>query len=131
MEKHSRSDSIRGAGKSVFRAKTLRQEGRRSPEINRWRQPRMDKSTVEREVEGVIKTDGNRRIGKERTAFRSLRSNANLSIKHASSVTNRLLRHGGQLSDTSSYYPPDHDPTSDHQAIISQTINNLITSGDL
>eukprot|EP00061_Rhincodon_typus_P014554 g41634.t1 len=36
-----------------------------------------------------------------------------------------------QLSDTSSYRPLDHDPTSDHQAIISQTINNLITSGDL
>eukprot|EP00061_Rhincodon_typus_P017149 g45716.t1 len=36
-----------------------------------------------------------------------------------------------QLSDTSSYYPLDYDPTPDHQAIISQTLNNFITSGDL
>eukprot|EP00061_Rhincodon_typus_P015470 g43164.t1 len=36
-----------------------------------------------------------------------------------------------QLSDTTSYCPLDHDPTSDHEAIISQTIDNLITSGDL
>eukprot|EP00061_Rhincodon_typus_P015971 g43935.t1 len=36
-----------------------------------------------------------------------------------------------QLFDTSSYHPFDHGSTSDHQAIISQTINNLITLGDL
>eukprot|EP00061_Rhincodon_typus_P013551 g39989.t1 len=36
-----------------------------------------------------------------------------------------------QLSDTSSYHPLDHDPTPEHQNIISRTIHNLITSGDL
>eukprot|EP00061_Rhincodon_typus_P005786 g25723.t1 len=36
-----------------------------------------------------------------------------------------------QLSDISSYHPLDHDPNPDHQNIISQTIHNLITSGDL
>eukprot|EP00061_Rhincodon_typus_P001088 g13679.t1 len=36
-----------------------------------------------------------------------------------------------QLSDISSYRPLDHDPTPDHQTIISQTIHNFITSGDL
>eukprot|EP00061_Rhincodon_typus_P017462 g46165.t1 len=36
-----------------------------------------------------------------------------------------------QLSDASSYRPLDHDPTPDHQNIVSQTIHNLITSGYL
>eukprot|EP00061_Rhincodon_typus_P016359 g44540.t1 len=37
----------------------------------------------------------------------------------------------GANSDTTSYHPLDHERTSDHQANISQTINNLNTSGEL
>eukprot|EP00061_Rhincodon_typus_P013308 g39601.t1 len=36
-----------------------------------------------------------------------------------------------QLSDTSSYRPLEYDPIPDCQTIVSQTIHNLITSGDL
>eukprot|EP00061_Rhincodon_typus_P007603 g29452.t1 len=36
-----------------------------------------------------------------------------------------------QLSDISSYCLLNHDPASDHQAVISQSINNPSTSGDL
>eukprot|EP00061_Rhincodon_typus_P014585 g41688.t1 len=36
-----------------------------------------------------------------------------------------------QLSITTSYLPLDHDPTMAHQATISHTVHDLITSGDL
>ncbi|XP_072430882.1 uncharacterized protein [Chiloscyllium punctatum] len=75
----------------------------------------------------------------ERAALHSLRSNPNLTIKPADKGgavvvwrTNLYTAEAKrQLADTSSYCPLDHDPTSHHQTIISQTIHNLITSGDL
>eukprot|EP00061_Rhincodon_typus_P012071 g37546.t1 len=73
------------------------------------------------------------------TEHAALRSNPNLTIKPVDKGGAVVLwrtdlyiakaRH--QLSDISSYRPLDHDPTPDHQNIISQTILNLITSGDL
>ncbi|XP_051891139.1 uncharacterized protein LOC127581143 [Pristis pectinata] len=36
-----------------------------------------------------------------------------------------------QLSDSSSLLPLNHDPTEDHQDMISSTITDLVTSGDL
>ncbi|GCC19523.1 hypothetical protein chiPu_0000046 [Chiloscyllium punctatum] len=72
-------------------------------------------------------------------ALHSLRSNPSLTIKPAdkggavvvwrTNLYTAEARH--QRVDTSSYCPLDHDPTSHHQTIISQTIHNLITSGDL
>ncbi|XP_072438985.1 uncharacterized protein [Chiloscyllium punctatum] len=75
----------------------------------------------------------------QRAALQSLCSNPNLTIKPADKggavvvwrtdlYTAEAKR---QLEDTSSYCSLDHDPTPHHQTIISQTIQNLITSGDL
>eukprot|EP00061_Rhincodon_typus_P018889 g48260.t1 len=70
---------------------------------------------------------------------RSLCSNPNITIKPAVKGGAVVVRHTDlyiaearhQLSDTSSYCPLDFDPTPDHQTIVSQTIQNLIISGDL
>eukprot|EP00061_Rhincodon_typus_P008981 g32083.t1 len=72
----------------------------------------------------------------ERAAFRSLRSNPNLTIKPTNTGGTLVIWRTDlyiteakrQLSDTSSYRPLDHDPTPDHENIFSQTIHNLITS---
>ncbi|XP_059503918.1 uncharacterized protein LOC125456606 [Stegostoma tigrinum] len=69
----------------------------------------------------------------------ALRSNLDLIIKSADKggevvewrTDLYIVEARHQLSDTSSYGSLDHDPTSKHQTIISQTIHNLITSGDL
>eukprot|EP00061_Rhincodon_typus_P017061 g45590.t1 len=77
--------------------------------------------------------------GVECAALHSLRFNPNLTIKPADKGGAVVVWHTYlyiaedrlQLSDTSSYQPLDHDPTPDNQNIISQTIYNLITSGEL
>ncbi|XP_072912335.1 uncharacterized protein [Hemitrygon akajei] len=74
----------------------------------------------------------------ECSALRSLHTNPNLTIKPADKggavVVWRtdlyLAEAQRQLSDTSSYLPLDHDPTKEHQAIVSYTISNLISSGE-
>eukprot|EP00061_Rhincodon_typus_P001622 g15296.t1 len=73
------------------------------------------------------------------TEHAALRSNPNLTIKPTDKGdavviwrTDLFITEArSQLSDTSSYRSLEHDPTPDHQTIVSQTIHNLITSGDL
>eukprot|EP00061_Rhincodon_typus_P007836 g29925.t1 len=75
----------------------------------------------------------------EHAALLSLRSNSNLTIKLTDKrgavvvwYTDLYITEARrQLFNISSYCLLDHDSTSNHQAIISQTIDNLITSGDL
>ncbi|XP_072420898.1 uncharacterized protein [Chiloscyllium punctatum] len=75
----------------------------------------------------------------QHAALQSLCSNPNLTIKPADKGGAVVVWHTDlytaeakrQLEDTSSYCPLNHDPTPHHQTIISQTIQNLITSGDL
>eukprot|EP00061_Rhincodon_typus_P014379 g41365.t1 len=67
---------------------------------------------------------------------RVLRSNPSITIKPADKGGAVVVWHtdlyiteaSHQLYDTSSYRPLNHDPTPDHQTIMSQTIHNLITS---
>eukprot|EP00061_Rhincodon_typus_P002763 g18399.t1 len=73
------------------------------------------------------------------TEHEALRSDPNLTIKPADKgvavVVCRtdlyIAEARRQLSDTSSYRLLDHDLPPEHQNIFSQTIHNLITSGDL
>ncbi|XP_062914076.1 uncharacterized protein LOC134351618 [Mobula hypostoma] len=75
----------------------------------------------------------------ERSALHSFRTNPNLTIKPADKggavVVCRtdlyLAEAQRQLADTSSYLPLDHDPTKEHQAMVSHTIIDFIHSGNL
>eukprot|EP00061_Rhincodon_typus_P001607 g15263.t1 len=69
----------------------------------------------------------------EHAALCSLRANPNLTTKPTDKggADLYIAKARRQLSDTSSYHPLVHDPTPNHQNIISQTIHNLIASGDL
>ncbi|XP_067885423.1 uncharacterized protein [Heterodontus francisci] len=75
----------------------------------------------------------------ELPAVRSHKSNPNIVIipadKGDAIVVWRtdfyLAESERQLSDTSSYLPLDHDPTTEHQATVSRTVIGIISSRDL
>ncbi|XP_067867364.1 uncharacterized protein [Heterodontus francisci] len=75
----------------------------------------------------------------ELATLRSLRSNPDIVIKPADKGdavvvwrTDLYLAEAEcQLSDTFSYLPLDHDPTTEHQATVHRTVTDLSSFGDL